>query len=44
MEDAVAVAARLRDKATSPGLRGYWQAVIDGIERRRAEEKKHGNS
>jgi hypothetical protein len=40
VSDSLEVARTLRDRATSPGLREYWQQVIDGIEKRRAEEKE----
>jgi hypothetical protein len=29
MSDALEVAARLRDRATVPGVRQYWQSVLD---------------
>lgn len=38
-DEAYQTARRLRDKAASPALRDYWQQVMEGIVRRRAEEK-----
>lgn len=40
MSDALEIARILRDKAISPGLRDYWQQVIEGIEKTRAKREE----